>query len=115
MHELSVIEAVVDQVTDRLGQQRVAAIHLAVGKLSGVVPDALRFCFDVATSDTTMEGAVLTIEEPPGKGQCRSCGREFLIPDAIVLCPCGSADVRIVGGDELVIRSVRLAGSDELG
>ena len=109
MHELAVVEAVVDQVAGRLGQQRVVAIHLAVGKLSGVVPDALRFCFDLATSETTMDGAVLTIEEPPGQGQCRSCGSTFRMPDALVLCPCGSADVRIVGGDELVIRSVVLA------
>ena len=109
MHELAVVEAVVDQVAGRLGQQRVVAIHLAVGKLSGVVPDALRFCFDLATSETTMDGAVLTIEEPPGQGQCRSCGRTFRMPDTLVLCPCGSADVRIVGGDELVIRSVVLA------
>jgi hydrogenase nickel incorporation protein HypA/HybF len=109
VHELAIIEAVVDQVTERLGDQRVSAIHLAVGKLSGVVPDALRFCFELATSDTTMDGAALTIEEPPGQGECRSCGREFPIPDAIALCPCGSADVRIVGGAELVIRSVVLA------
>jgi Zn finger protein HypA/HybF involved in hydrogenase expression len=26
-----------------------------------------------------------------------------------VLCPCGSADVEVVGGDELLIRAVELA------
>jgi len=109
MHELAVMQAVVDQVTDRLGDRPVTSIHLAVGKLSGVEPDALRFCFELATSGTTMDGAVLTIEEPPGDGLCRTCGQAFRIEDAIALCPCGSADVRIVGGDELLIRSVQLA------
>ena len=109
MHELAVIQAVVDQVAERLGDQRITAIHLSVGRLSGVVPDALRFCFELTTSGTSMDGAELTIEEPVGEGHCRSCGRDFEIAQLLVLCPCGSADVAVVGGDQLLIRSVGLA------
>lgn len=32
------MQAVVDQVSERLGDQRVATIRLSVGRLSGVVP-----------------------------------------------------------------------------
>src|SRR6478609_1103547 len=66
MHGLGVMQAVVDEVTERLGDLPVTSIHLAVGRISGVEPDALRLCFELATSVTTMDGAVLTIEEPPG-------------------------------------------------
>ena len=66
MHELAVMQAVVDQVSERLGDQRVATIRLSVGRLSGVVPDALRFCFELSTSGTCLDGAELTIEEPSG-------------------------------------------------
>ena len=71
--------------------------------------DALRFCFELTTSGTSMDGAELTIEEPAGEGHCRSCGRDFEIDQPLVLCPCGSADVAVVGGDQLLIRSVGLA------
>ena len=109
MHELAVMQGVVDQVTERLGGRRVDAVHLSVGKLSGVVPDALRFCFEIACSGTTMEGADLFIEEPEGRAECRSCELRFSLDDPVLLCPCGSADVRVISGNELLIRSVKVA------
>ncbi len=109
MHELAVIQGVVEQVTERLGDTRVTAIYLTIGKLSGVVPDALRFCFELATADTTMNGAVLEIDEPEGRANCRSCGRDFALQYPILLCPCGSADVSVISGQEMLIRSVKVA------
>jgi len=106
VHELAIMQAIIEQVTERLGDRRVTAIHLAVGKMSGVVPDALRFSFDVATEGTTLAGATLTIDEPPGRAHCRSCGADFEVDDGIPLCACGSADVAVWGGDELLIHSV---------
>jgi Zn finger protein HypA/HybF involved in hydrogenase expression len=37
-----------------------------VGDLSGVVADAMSFCFDVTTADTPLAGARLVVEEVPG-------------------------------------------------
>ena len=109
MHELSVIQGVVDQVTERLGQTRVTEVHLTIGKLSGVVPDALRFCFELAAVGTTLDGAALEIDEPEGRASCRSCQRDFTLTQPILLCPCGSADVQVTGGREMLIRSVKVA------
>lgn len=103
------MQGVVDQVQERLGDRRVSAVHLSIGRLSGVVPDALRFCFELATSGTTMAGADLQIDEPEGAAECRSCGSEFALSTPILLCPCGSANVHIVSGDQLLIRSVQVA------
>ena len=99
----------VDTVTQRLPGARITSVHLEIGALSGVVADSIRFCFDLATEGTGLEGATLEITEPPAQCWCRSCGAEFRPDPPIVLCPCGSADVAVLGGEELKILSVRVA------
>jgi len=109
VHELAIAESVVDTVTQRLPGTAITCVHLEIGALSGVVADSLRFCFDLATEGTGLEGARLEITEPPARCRCRSCGAEFEPDFPIVLCPCGSADVAVLGGEELKILSVQVA------
>jgi hydrogenase nickel incorporation protein HypA/HybF len=109
VHELSVAESVVEAVVARTGQARVTVLRLAVGRLSGVVPDALRFCFDLVAEGTPLEGTELVIEEPAGRAECSSCGAGFPVDDLVLLCPCGSADVAVTAGRELLVRSVEVA------
>jgi len=109
VHELAIAESVVDTVTRRLPGARITAVHLEIGALSGVVADSVRFCFDLATEGTGLEGATLEITEPPARCRCRSCGAEFQPGAPIALCPCGSADVAVLGGEELNILSVQVA------
>lgn len=108
MHELSITQSVVDVVTRRTGNEQVAKVHLQIGKLSGIVPDSVRFCFELIAADTPLAGAVLEIDEPLGRGHCRGCGQDFELRDLILLCPCGSADVQLVGGNELAVKSVEV-------
>ena len=109
MHELSITQSIVDTVTARLDGEQVTAVRLEIGRLSGVVPDSVRFCFDIVAGGTQLEGATLHIVEPPGRIHCRSCAGESVLEDAIPLCPCGSADVELLSGDELRIQSVEVA------
>lgn len=109
MHELSITQSVVDAVSERIADQRVVSLRLEVGRLSGVVPDALRFCFELVTGETVLEGARLDIDERAGQAHCRSCDQDFVLTDLILLCPCGSADVAVTAGRELVIKSVEVA------
>jgi hydrogenase nickel incorporation protein HypA/HybF len=107
MHELSITQSVVDAITDRLGEARVTRVHLEVGRLSGVVPEALRFCFELVTAGTSVEGAELLIDEPEGSARCRTCGDRFATGEVLPLCDgCGSADVEVLGGASLRIRGV---------
>lgn len=108
MHELAVTQGVVDTVTARTGDARVTTVRLEIGRLSGVMTDAVRFCFDVVAAGTPLEGASLEIEEPTGRAVCRTCGGSFGTDDLILLCPCGSADVEIVDGDQLRITTVEV-------
>lgn len=108
MHELSITQSVVDTVTERVDGARVTAINLRIGKLSGVVPDALRFCFELIAEGTPLEGARLEIDEPAGRASCRGCGQDFELYDLILLCPCGSADVSVSDGQQLAVTSVEV-------
>jgi len=109
VHELGITQNVVDAVTERTGSAPVAIVRLRVGRLAGVVPDAMRFCFELVTAGTPLEGAALEIEQPEGRGRCRACGAAFGLADLILLCDCGSADVEVLTGRELSVVSVALA------
>ncbi len=108
MHELSITQSVVDVVMERTRGDRVAIVRLQIGKLSGIVPDSVRFCFELIAADTPLADAVLEIEEPLGRAHCERCGDDFELRDLIMLCPCGSADVQVVAGTELAVKSVEV-------
>ena len=110
MHELSIAESVVDAVRTRTGQARVGNVRLRVGRLSGVVPHALEFCFELAAAGTPLAAARLQIDLVEASAHCRSCGSDFGLPDRIPLCACGSADVEVRAGRELQIVSVEVDG-----
>ena len=112
MHEMALTRSVVDLVAARTGGRTVSRVRLEVGALAGVVPDALRFCFDLACQGTPLEGADLEIHDVPGVLSCATCGASSPCPDLVRLCPCGSADVYIVAGEELRVRSVDVQGPE---
>ena len=84
------------------------SIRLQVGRLSGVVPDALMFAFELAAQGTPLEGARLVIDEPAGRLHCRTCQVDQGTDDLILLCTCGSADVEVTAGRELALLSVEV-------
>jgi hydrogenase nickel incorporation protein HypA/HybF len=109
VHELSITQSVVDAVADHAAGSRVLSVRLKVGRLSGVVPDAMRFCFELVTDGTPLAGARLDIDEPAGAAHCAACGSDFTLTDLVLLCPCGSADVAVLAGRELMITAVEVA------
>src|SRR5262245_23187835 len=106
MHELALTQYVVDAVVDKLGDAPVGRVRLEIGQRPAVPVDAIRFCFDLVTDGTTLQGASLEIDEPPGLASCRSCGQEIQFDSPTLLCPCGSANVDVRSGQELKILSV---------
>jgi hydrogenase nickel incorporation protein HypA/HybF len=66
MHELAIVEDVIDRVSERAGGARVVRVVLEIGRLTAVLPDAVRFCFDLASEGTAAAGARLDIVETPG-------------------------------------------------
>jgi hydrogenase nickel incorporation protein HypA/HybF len=111
MHELSIVEALIEQVERELahaGQQgRAVRLELSVGRLSGVNPECLRFAFDLLGSETRVAGAEIIIREPKAVCRCRSCNARVEIEGLVVHCPeCDSADIAIEGGRDLMLQSI---------
>lgn len=91
------------------GASRVLALRLRVGTLSGAVPEALRFAFDVVCRDTIAEGASLEMETVPAAGWCPVCRAEFECADFISECPrCHNPNGELRRGRELEIASVEI-------
>jgi hydrogenase nickel incorporation protein HypA/HybF len=109
VHELSIAQSIVEMVGERAGEARVHRLTLVVGRLSGVFPDALRFCFDICTEGTVLEGAVLEVIEPPGRGRCPDCGREQEMASLFEVCACGAGGLECIAGGELRIKEMEMA------
>jgi hydrogenase nickel incorporation protein HypA/HybF len=109
MHELSIANGIVEICVEHARGARVTRVRLEIGRLSAVMPDAVRFCFDVCARNTVVEGAALEIVETQGRARCRDCDREVPLEWLVGRCACGSANLRVIAGEELKIREMELA------
>jgi hydrogenase nickel incorporation protein HypA/HybF len=53
---MAITQSVVDAVCEHAAGRRVHSVRLEVGALCAVVPDAMTFCFELATEDTVAGG-----------------------------------------------------------
>jgi len=109
MHELSITRNVVAIVAERAAGQRVTRVRLQIGCLSAIVPDAVRFCFDICAADTPLAGARLEIEHILGRGRCDDCSAEIPLTAPVGRCPgCGAGGLRVIAGQELNIKEMEV-------
>jgi hydrogenase nickel incorporation protein HypA/HybF len=106
MHELGVTQEVIDAVLARVNGARVTRIVLEVGRISALLPDAIRFCFDLCAEGTPLEGAALEIVEPPGIARCRVCNGTVQLESIFGYCACGSADLDWLSGKDLKVTRI---------
>ena len=80
MHELSVCQALVNQVVE-IAQQNsahtVQVITLHIGPLAGVEPALLVSAFPLAAAGTVAASAQLVIEPQPLRVHCQTCGADY--------------------------------------
>lgn len=103
MHELSLVGSIVEQVQGHAEGRPVKSITLSVGVLTCVDPDAMQFCFEACKQDAKLEQAQLIIKRQLAKGRCRQCHREFEITEAIQPCECGSLEIDLSGGGDVML------------
>ncbi len=113
MHELSIAQALVEQVEASAKKEqalRVVRVVIAVGALSGVEPEALRAIFPLVAEETVAADSELVIERVAARVRCRACGHEAPTDDSFFIgcAACGSRDVELVAGRELNITSIEL-------
>lgn len=110
MHELSICAAVARIVDEHAAGRHVERVLLDVGHLRQVVPDTLRYSWEVVVADTGLSGSELVINHIPAVIACRTCGAETTIDVPVFRCTCGSTDVEVTAGQELLVRSLELSG-----
>ena len=108
MHELGITQEVVAIACERAGGAPIKRIVLEIGKLSLVLPDAVRFCFELCSEDTLAAGAALEIVETPGLGRCRRCQNEVPMETPITACSCGSMELDWLRGEELKVKELEI-------
>jgi len=108
MHELAITRNIVAIVGDAAQGRRVTRVTLEIGKLSGVMADAVAFCFGIVAAGTSLAGAALDIREIDGSARCRDCGSEFAAATLFAPCPCGSRSCERLRGEELNIKAMEL-------
>jgi hydrogenase nickel incorporation protein HypA/HybF len=110
MHELSLAESVIRIIESAALTQQfssVRTIFLEVGRLAGVEPEALQFCFGAAARDTVAQDARLEIIEVPGEGTCADCGSVHPVHSLLDACPaCGAYAVQVSGGNGMRVREL---------
>lgn len=78
MHEISLVQGLLDQLHDIAGQHqtsRVLKVTMVIGPLSGVVVDSFQFGFDILSKgDDLVKDAELEIVVPEVSYRCSNCG-----------------------------------------
>lgn len=108
MHELTIVESIIDILKGQV-KGKITSIKLRIGEMSGVVPDALRFSFQIASEGTIAEEATLYIEHVPLTAKCSDCSETFHIQNYCFECyMCGGSNFKVITGRELMIEEVEV-------
>ncbi|MDH4196981.1 MAG: hydrogenase maturation nickel metallochaperone HypA [Candidatus Aminicenantes bacterium] len=117
MHELSIVASLVEILEAKAreaGAARVTSVTLRVGEMSGAVPELLASAFDAYKKGTIAERASLKINLVHVRPRCRSCGGSSWREAAGFSCAaCGSRDLEVVEGRELVLERLEVEVDDD--
>jgi hydrogenase nickel incorporation protein HypA/HybF len=113
MHEMGIaaeiVRIAVDSIPEEMAGSKVVRVNLRLGRLSAVVSESLRFCFEIVAKETPAEGAQLEIQQVPVVARCHECDHQWEIETAAFGCPrCGSGAIDMLSGRELDIDSIEL-------
>jgi hydrogenase nickel incorporation protein HypA/HybF len=117
MHEMGIAMQIIEIASASIPMDvpdvHVERVNLKIGKLAAVVPESLRFCFEIASRDTPLAGATLHIDEIPVVARCKACRTEWVINGPVFTCSaCNSGQIDILSGRELNIESIEIAEED---
>ena len=113
MHDLSIVEALIEQAQKEVRRSgragRIRRLDLTIGRLSGVSCDSVRFAFDLLAPGTDMEDVRVVIAEPKATCYCRTCNTRVEIDAYVMQCPeCAGGNIAIEGGRDLMLESIEI-------
>ena len=112
MHEISIMQGTLDlalQTAKASAATQIHSLRMRVGAMTGVVPEALQFAFEVLREDTIAAEAQLEVEAVPATGWCPECQLEFEVQQWLQVCPkCQRPSPELRGGLELELASMEV-------
>jgi hydrogenase nickel incorporation protein HypA/HybF len=127
MHELSIASGLVEkllQFTDENPEKKIVEVRLAVGELSHIEEEQLRFCYEAITTETPLAGSELEIEKIDAIVICPYCsyrgrpkywdGALSGTPIATLECPNCSNATEATDGQECAIKSIRFTEANSV-
>lgn len=114
MHELSIMENVLDISIDYAKQNnasKIVQINITSGALANIIPKWAQLFFKMIAKDTIAEEASVEFEILPASVKCRECKNVSKIemdPPSFVCKYCGSDQVTLLSGREFQIKSIEI-------
>lgn len=110
MHELSIAMNIVEiakKEIEKSNSTSVSEIKLEIGKMSGVVLDALEFAMDEAKKNSVLENAKIIMTEKVAKAKCANCNHIFEINEIYEPCPkCNTFYSDVIEGKDMIVKSL---------
>ena len=111
MHELGITRNLVAIVAEAAQGRPVRKVWLEIGTQTALLPDSVRFCFDVVRQGTLLEAAELEIVEVAPGWLCEDCGTPAggeaeAMPAACAHC--GATRWRRRTGQELNVKAMEV-------
>ena len=120
MHEMGIAMSIYDScraAVAKHGGGRMEEVQVAVGELSALEPELLRFAWEAVVENGPHAGCRLAIDWRPAHQLCPACGAEK--PRAagswLRLCPDCGGPLQLEGGDDLDILHVSFVSYDAGG
>lgn len=105
MHESGIVQNILEIAIEAASEQNahsIKKIHIQVGKMNAVDPNALAFAFEILKENTKAAEATLVVDEIPITVECSDCLAVFEADDFNIICPnCNSTNTNIITGNEL--------------
>lgn len=106
---MSEILRLAEEQARRSGATRIHEIRLRIGRMAGVVPEALSYAFEVLREGTLAAAGALRIDPVEAACWCAACQQEFPTPDLIYDCPrCGQPSADLRRGKEMDLVSLEI-------
>lgn len=113
MHELAIVESIMETLMDQLklhNCSKIISVNLEFGAMTAVMPAAIDFAFEALSKGGPAEGAIIHTAIIPIKALCIDCGKESMLDNYVPFCPeCETGALQIVQGrDEMRIASIEI-------
>jgi len=106
MHEYSIAKEISEIVIKNANNNKIIAIELKIGSLSGVFSESVIFYLELIFNEKGLMPIKIKIEAENALFKC-NCGKEYQADNLLLSCPeCGKFERDIIAGNECIIKNI---------